>query len=558
MRSSADWTGWTIGRALSRAARLWGERPFLIDGAQRLSFAETDREVDRHARGLLHAGIGRGDVVAIWLPNCIDWALLWLACARIGAAVVPINTRYRADEVEYVLRHSRAAMLVMAERFWTTDYLSMLRSFLPEIDDERRRGALGVALFPMLRCVVLRGTTEMGAATSLASLLASGDAVSDALLGTAVEAVDAEDTTVIVYTSGTSGRPKGARQSHRIVRNGANIGASRHYGAGDVVLGHMPFYHVAGSVATLIPALQFGQAVVLMHSWNPSEALALIEAERVNVFGGIPTHFIDLLQALGDRRLKPDTIHSAWIGGAAVPPKVARRAVEQLGIHSLAAVYGMTETGGATTYTPWGAPIELVCANKGPKIGDFELIVADPLSGAELPAGAEGEVRVRGYLVMQGYFEDEEATRAAITPDGWFRTGDLGRLDAAENLEITGRLKEMFIVGGSNAYPAEIERFIGQHPAVAQAVVCGVPDARLGEVCFAFVEPRPGTALDESEVIAFCRGRMADYKVPRFAWIMRELPRTATNKVERHTLQAMAKKIAVEAPRPTPSGSTGA
>ncbi len=550
MRSSADWTGWTIGRALSRAARLWGDRPFLIDGARRLSFAETDREVDRHARGLLSAGLGRGDVIAIWLPNCVEWALLWLACARIGAAVVPINTRYRAAEVEYVLRQSRAAMLVMADRFWATDFLSVLRSFLPEIDDERRRGTLDPVRLPALRHVVLRGDAERGAAGSLASLLTSGDALPEPILRAASDAVDAEDTTIIVYTSGTSGRPKGAMQAHRILRNGANIGRSRHYQAGDVVLGHMPFYHVAGSVATLIPALQFGQAVVLMHSWEPAEALALIETERVNVFGGIPTHFIDLLQTLGERRLSPDTIRSAWIGGAAVPPDVARRAVDRLGVHSLAAVYGMTETGGATTYTEWGAPIELVCANKGKQIGDFELIVADPLTGARLPACAEGEVRVRGYLVMQGYFDDEEATNAAITPDGWFRTGDLGRLGADGNLAITGRLKEMFIVGGTNAYPAEIENFIAEHPAVAQAVVCGVPDTRLGEVCFAFVEPRPDAALNPDEVIAFCRSRMADYKVPRFVHVVGELPRTATNKIERHTLQAMARDIAAASVSP--------
>jgi fatty-acyl-CoA synthase len=554
MRSSADWTGWTIGRALSRAARLWGERPFLIDGARRLSFAETEREVDRHARGLLEAGIGRGGVVAIWLPNCADWVLLWLACARIGAVVAPVNTRYRADEVEYVLRHSRAAMLVMAERFWTTDYLALLRSFLPEVDDERRCGALGAARLPAMRRVVLRGNAQTGAATSLASLLVSGDAFPRAQLYKSAEAIDAEDTTIIVYTSGTSGRPKGARQAHRILRNGANIGASRHYEAGDVVLGHMPFYHVAGSVATVIPALQFGQALVLMHSWDPTEALALIETERVNVFGGIPTHFIDLLQTLGEKRMKPDTIRSAWIGGAAVPPDVARRAVDQLGIHSLAAVYGMTETGGATTYTEWGAPIEVVCANKGKQIGDFELRITEPLTGAPLPPGSDGEIRVRGYLVMQGYFDDDEATNAAITPDGWFRTGDLGRLDPDGNLTSTGRLKEMFIVGGTNAYPAEIERFIGQHPAVAQVVVCGVPDARLGEVCFAFVEPRPGATLCADEVIAFCQGRIADYKVPRFVRILDTLPRTATNKIERHALQAMARSIAAESVQP-PSGT---
>ncbi|MBO0710462.1 MAG: AMP-binding protein [Acetobacteraceae bacterium] len=552
MRGSADWAGWTIGRALRRAADLWPAHAFLIEGEERLSFAGTAHRSGLYASALLAQGVGRGDVVATWLPNCTQWALVWLACCRIGAAVVPLSTRYRAHEAEYVLRQSRARVLVMADRLWGTDTIALISDFLPEILEPRDAPAGTVAQscvlrskrLPALRHVVLHGRHGIGRARTLEAVLEAGTGTSPRALRAAEAAVTEEDTAIIVYTSGTSGRPKGAMQAHRILRNGANIARSRHYEPGDVVLGHMPFYHVAGSVATLIPALQWGQSVALMASWEPSDALRLITREPINVFGGIPTHFIDLLRALDGRRLAPGTIRSAWIGGANVPAEVARAASERLGIVSLAAVYGMTETGGVTTYTEWGAPIDLVSANKGKPIGDFELRVADPLTGAGLRSGEEGEVHVRGYLVMQGYFDDEPATRAATTTDGWFRTGDLGRLDPDGNLAITGRLKEMFIVGGTNAYPAEIEAFLHRHPAIAQAMVCGVPDARLGEVCFAFVEPRPEAALTAAEVIGFCRGGIADYKVPRFVEILVALPRTATNKIERHALQARARRIA--------------
>ena len=537
---------------MRRAADLWPDHAFLIEGERRLSFAETEHRSGLYAAALLAQGVGRGDAVATWLPNCTEWALVWLACCRIGAAVVPLSTRYRAHEAEYVLRQSRARVLVTAERLWSTDTMALLGGFLPEIlepvDVPPGTAAHSYVLqserLPSLRHVVLAGQNGIGRVPTLEVVLEAGTRTSERALRAAEAAVTEADTAIIVYTSGTSGRPKGAMQAHRILRNGANIARSRRYEPGDVVLGHMPFYHVAGSVATLIPALQWGQAVALMASWEPEYALRLIGRERVNVFGGIPTHFIDLLEALGGRRLAPGTIRSAWIGGANVPAEVVRAASERLGIVSLAAVYGMTETGGATTYTEWGAPIDLVAANTGKPIGDFELRVADPLTGARLRSGEEGEVQVRGYLVMQGYFDDEAATRAATTTDGWFRTGDLGRLDPDGNLAITGRLKEMFIVGGTNAYPAEIEAFLHRHPAVAQAMVCGVPDARLGEVCFAFVEPRPEAALTAAEVIGFCRGGIADYKVPRFVEILDELPRTATNKIERHALQARAARIA--------------
>jgi fatty-acyl-CoA synthase len=534
-----DWRGVTIGKALRRSAKLWPEREFVIGRDERLTFAEADARVDRLATGLLRLGVKRGDHVACWLTNSPWWLLTWFACCRIGAPVVSINTRYKTQEVEFILRQSDAKLLVAMPSYWNVDYLAMVRAMAPDFE-RFEPGALRSERLPELRAVALWGDERHPGTTSLARLMAAPPAP-DAL-AEAEAAVRPEDPVVIIYTSGTTGAPKGAMHCHRVLIEGQNIARWMRMEPGDKVLGHMPLYHVAGSVATTIPALQHGCAIVTMDQWDPAAALDLIERERISIMGGIPTHFIDLLAQPGVERRDTHCLKSAWIGGAPVTPKVARQVKETLHFDALQAVYGMTETMGATTLSEFDAPIEVTCENKGKPIGDFEVRVVDRETGEAKPVGEDGEIWVRGYLVMLGYYKNPEATAEAITPDGWFRTGDLGRFDAQGYLQITGRAREMFIVGGSNAYPAEIERFLETHPKVGQAVVCGVPHPRLGEVCVAFVMPKPGAALTEAEVIAFCRGAIADYKVPRGVRIVEDFPRTSTNKIQRYLLAEEARR----------------
>jgi fatty-acyl-CoA synthase len=290
-----------------------------------------------------------------------------------------------------------------------------------------------------------------------------------------------------------------------------------------------------------------GCTLVTLAQWVPDEALDTIERERVTIFGGIPTHFIDCLDAIRRRPRDVSCLRSAWIGGAPVTPDVAMAARAELGLSSLQAVYGMTETTAATVFSEHDAPLSVLCENKGRPIGEFEVMVCDPATGLPRPVGEVGEVRVRGHLVMQGYYRNPQATAEAITPDGWFRTGDLGEFDAEGYLKITGRLKEMFIVGGSNAYPAEIERLLQGLPEIRQAVVVGVPDRRLGEVGFAFVQLHEGATLDATALRARCRDLMADYKVPRHLAVMADFPRTSTGKIQRSVLQALARERVGEA-----------
>ncbi len=534
-----DWNTLTLGEALSRTARRFPERTAVVGMGRRMRFAELDRESDEIALGLRALGVGRGDQVALWMTNCPDWLVCWMACARLGAVLVPINTRYKAEEVEYILRQSDARVLIAMDRFWGIDFASMVGALVPELGAEPSR-PLSCARLPALRAVVLWNDAAMAGATHLAALRAEG--ARRLARGERLEPADPGDPVIIVYTSGTTGHPKGAMHGHSLMRNVANIARVMHIESDDVILGHMPFYHVAGAFTECVPTVMLGTTLVTLAQWIPDEALETIARERVTIFGGIPTHFIDCLDAIRRHPRDVSCLKSAWIGGAPVTPDVAMAARQELGLRSLQAVYGMTETTAATVFSEYDGPLEILCENKGRPIGEFEVIVCDPSTGRALAAGEVGEVRVRGHLVMQGYYRNPEATAEAITPDGWFRTGDLGVFDEAGFLKITGRLKEMFIVGGSNAYPAEIERHLLSLPQVRQAVVIGVPDRRLGEVGYALVQLHEGMTPDSEALLAACRQAMADYKVPRYLRFVDEFPRTSTGKIQRFLLERQARE----------------
>ncbi len=529
-----EWSGIKIGEALRRSAELWPDSEFVVGMGERITYAEFDARVDSLATGLEQLGIERGDHVANWQTNCPDWILTWLACVRLGATVVSINTRYKTQEVEFILRQSDAKLLVAMPNYWEIDYLSMISEIVPGYEGSTP-GELQCDTLPALRGIVLWQDEQAPGTTSLRAVEATKP--DRTALDAAASELNVEDPVIIIYTSGTTGVPKGAMHCHRVLLEGRDIAKALHMEAGDNVLCHLPLYHVAGSVATVMPAMQHGATIVTMDHWEPATAIDLIERERINIMGGIPTHFIDMLSISGVEKRDTHCLKSAWIGGAPVTPKLARQAKDILNFDALQAVYGLTETMGGTTLSEFEAPIEVTCENKGKPIGEFEVKVVRNDTGEAADINEDGEIWVRGYTVMLGYYKNEEATREAINEDGWFRTGDLGHYDEDGYLKITGRAKEMFIVGGSNAYPAEIERYLETHPKVGQAVVCGAPHERLGEVCFAFVMPKDGKRVEPGEIVDFCRGQIADYKVPRHIEVVDDFPRTSTNKIQRYILQ---------------------
>jgi fatty-acyl-CoA synthase len=528
------WEPITLAAQLERTAAAHGERDAIVSAGRRLSWAETREAAREVARGLLAAGIGRGDHVALWVPNQAEFLLTWLATAYVGAVTVPVNTRYKVEEVRYIVAQCDAKALVMVDAFVGIDYLELLGRLCPDLAGG---GPPNAEAFPALREVVVIGDAPAGT-TPWADFVAGGSMVADAALDETAAAVDHEDPSIIVYTSGTTGHPKGAVHSHRILRNECSITEAMDVGPESRILNHLPWFHVGGGFTGVLPPLITGAAMVVMDVWEPGAALELIEREGVTVLSGIPTHFIDVLNhpSLPDRDVS--SLRNGWIGGANTPPEVVQAVIDRLGMEGIQPVYGMTETTSVTTLARLDDPREVVVSGRGRPVADFEVMVADTVTGRALPAGQEGEVCVRGHPVMQGYYRKPEATAAVMDADGWFHTGDLGVLDADGYLAITGRKSDMFIVGGANAYPAEIEIALSEHPAVKQAYVVGVPHARLGEVGFAFVERRG--ELSEDEVKAFCKRRLADYKVPRFVHFVDDWPLTATGKIQRFRLKEQA------------------
>lgn len=530
----------TIGELLRESASRYPDLPFIVEDDRSTTFAEFDDEVDRLATGLLKLGVSSGDHIGIWLPNSRAWVLSFCAAARIGAVIVPVNTRYKADEASYVIQQSSIKVLIMLHRMWKTDYYDTLARLAPELPDQAG-DSLELASFPDLKTVVVIADEAPRGTITMASLTGELDSAS---VRNAEQQVKWSALLLISYTSGTTGKPKGVMHHHGVIRQSTKVGLAMQVEAGDRVMAHMPFYHSAGLFMGLIPALALGAALVPMVQWDAMQALELIERHRITMFGGVPTHFYDLVDAVRQTPADTTSIKAAWIGGSAVMQETFENIKRTLGIHRLLSTYGMTENTISTSFNAWDDPVDVCCRNRAPLLSDCEVRIVDPVSLETLGPNRDGEVWCRGETVMMGYYKDPDATRSAITADGWLRTGDIGNIDERGYLAITGRLKEMLKIGGTNTSPIEIEQYLAGHPDIKSSVVVGVSDERLGQVPYAFVQAAPDTCLSSKDVIDYCASRIAHYKVPRYVRFVDEFPRTETGKIKRAVMAQLAEKDA--------------
>jgi fatty-acyl-CoA synthase len=537
-RHDSGWNGLPIAAVLRERAAQHSEQPCLVGEHGTLSWGELDSQVDRFAAALLEKGLRRADHMALWMANNAFWVIAFLACQRIGVVLIPVNTRYKGDELRYILQQSNAKLLFMMDACFGIDYHALLLDTFPQIAQQSGAG-LALAEVPDLRTVVHSSDRELPGSLPIERFLSEPSP--SALLAEAEGAVRPGDTALIAYTSGTTGRPKGAMHSHEVMRRVGFVAGRLRVGSEDVILGHMPFYHVGGLFLQLLLALFTGARLVLMSKWDPAEALSAIVRERITQIGGTPTHFYDLINL--PARLHSDTscLRAAWIGGAVDMRAVVNSTIAAFPTLKLLPTYGLTEGTVSATMNTWDDPLDIIVANKSPALGDARIRIVDPDTGHDVAVGARGEIWLAGPLVMQGYYKNPAATRGTITPEGWLRTGDIGILDTQGYLAISDRLKEMFKIGGNNAYPAEIEAYLNTMPEVAESVVVGVPDPRLSEVGFAFVRLKAGTRTTTPEaVVAHCRGRIADYKVPRYVRILERIPTTETGKIARASLKQIA------------------
>ncbi|TDF85947.1 FadD3 family acyl-CoA ligase [Pseudomonas sp. H9] len=513
----------SIPALLFAAARRYGDRAAIEENGEAIAYAELPARVLQVTRALLARGIEPGDRVAIWAPNSRDWVLAALGLHCAGAVLVPVNTRMKGVEAADILERSGTRLLFVQGEFLGVDYPALLEPHRPA---------------NLEHLVLLGAETPAPGRLGWEAFLAGGAQVAVDAARERAESVRAEHLSDLLFTSGTTGKPKGVMSAH-----GQNVRAFGEFVKvlglvpGDRYLIVNPFFHAFGYKAGWLTCLLAGATILPHPVFDADAVFRRIAEERISVLPGPPTLYLSMLAHPGLAETDLSSLRVAVTGASTIPPVLIQRMREELGLQVVTTAYGLTECGGlATICDPTDDP-EVIAGTSGKAIAGTEVSIRDADSRA-LAVGETGEICLRGFHVMQGYFQNPEATAQTIDADGWLHTGDVGSLDAAGNLRITDRLKDMFIVGGFNCYPAEIEAGLLEHPAIAQVAVIGVPDERMGEVGCACVVLHEGQRLDEAGLIGWSRERMANYKVPRLVRFFPVLPLNPSNKVAKNELRA--------------------
>jgi fatty-acyl-CoA synthase len=531
----------TIGANLDRTVALFPDREAMVEFATgtRWTWRELDRDVEVVARGLLAAGIEKGDRIGIWGPNSARWTITQFAAAKIGAILVNVNPAYRTHEFSYAVNQSGMRMLISATAFKTSDYRGMIEETAP--------------LNAALERVVYLDTDDWDA------LVAEGEALDADVLNVRMRTLEAGDPINIQYTSGTTGRPKGATLSHRnILNNGFMVTELMGFTEQDRLCIPVPFYHCFGMVMANLGCSSHGTTMVIPGpGFDPEVTLRAISEERCTAVYGVPTMFIAMQHhpTFADRDLS--SLRTGCMAGSICPVEVMKRCINDMHMEAASIAYGMTETSPVSTQTRVDDDLERRTASIGRVHPHVEIKIIDPATGETVERGQPGELCTRGYSVMLGYWDDPEKTAEAIDPEGWMHTGDLAEMREDGYCNIVGRIKDMVIRGGENVYPREIEEFLYSHPDIEDVQVIGVPDEKYGEELCAWIKPRDGAdPLDADAVRAFCTGKLAHYKIPRYVMLVDEFPMTVTGKIRKVQMrEETAAKLGLTGAGPDPRAS---
>lgn len=532
----------TIGDLLDETAERFPDREAVVyhERGLRYSYSQFQMICNQAARGFLSLGIQKGENIAIWATNVPEWVISQFATAKMGGVLVTVNTSYRVHELEYLLRQSESTTLLLIDSYRNASYLDMIREICPELD-ECEPGQLHSARLPHLRNVIYLGEERQPGMFLWRDLMERGAEYPDEERVARQKSLHPDDVINMQYTSGTTGFPKGVMLSHvNIVNNAIKVAECQRLDETDRVCIPVPFFHCFGCVMGTLASVATGAAMVPVIAFDPQVVLDVVEAERCTALYGVPTMFIAELnhESFPERDLS--SLRTGIMAGSPCPIEVMKRVVEKMGIRDITIAYGQTESSPVITQTRPDDSIERRVTTVGRAHDGVEVKIIDPATGESLPPGVQGELCTRGYLVMKGYYNMPEQTAKVIDHEGWLHTGDLATMDEHGYFRITGRLKDMIIRGGENIYPREIEEFLYTHPKVLDVQVVGVPDAKYGEQVLACIKVKPGETLTEEELLAYCEGKIARFKIPRYIQFVTDYPMTASGKIQKFKLREQA------------------
>lgn len=534
----------TVGEIVKEAARKFPDTEAYVypEHGIRKTYKEFDKETDELAKAFIGMGIQKGEHVAIWSDNKREWLLSQFATGKMGAVLVTVNTNYQEKELEYLLQQSDATTLILCESFKGTSYLNIVRAICPEIIHAEKGNVLSEK-FPHFKRVIVMTDNEYEGMYSWTDLLSHADKVSDDTLENALMSLHNEEVINIQYTSGTTGFPKGVMLSHKnVVNNGQLVGDYIYLTEKDRLCIPVPFFHCFGCVMGTIASVTHGTTMVIIEQFIPGEVLQIVQDEKCTALHGVPTMFIAELNHPDFKQFNLSTLRTGIMAGSICPIEVMKKVITDMGASEITIAYGQTESSPVITQTKTDDPIEKRVSSVGKPHPAVEVKIIDPLTGEDTPAGVPGELCTRGYLVMKGYYKNEQATKSAIDPNGWLHTGDIAVVDEEGYIDITGRIKDMVIRGGENIYPKEVEEFLYQHPKVQDVQVVGVPDPKYGEELMAWVILKSGEQITSDELKEYCKGKISFHKIPKYIEFIEAYPMTASGKIQKFHLREMSKE----------------
>jgi acyl-CoA synthetase (AMP-forming)/AMP-acid ligase II len=534
----------TIGRLLKQSVDLYGDQEAVVYSKEKIryTYKQFYDETTRVAKSLIGLGVKKGEHIAVWATNVPEWLLLQFASARIGAVLVTVNTSYQANELEYLLKQSDSTTLFFIDGFKGTSYLSIIQqlthhTFPPNTSNNQQESIL-----PMLKNLIYIGENDIPShITNWQEFLMFSNSVTDEELAQREESLLPDDVINMQYTSGTTGFPKGVMLTHyNIVNNGYLIAQAMKLTNEDRLCIPVPFFHCFGCVLGVLACVSVGAAMVPIIEFQPEIVLQTVEKEKCTGLHGVPTMFIAELNHPNFKHYDLSSLRTGIMAGSPCPTEVMKRVMNEMNMSEITIAYGQTESSPVITQTTTTDPIERRVETVGKPHPHTEVKIINPVSGAEVPTGVQGELCTRGYLVMKGYYNMPDATKDSVDSEGWLHTGDLATMDEEGYVKITGRLKDMIIRGGENIYPREIEEFLYHHPDILDVQVVGTPDEKYGEKVMACIKLKESRTLSQKDIRAFCEGQLSHYKIPEYIMFVDSFPMTASGKIQKYKLKEQA------------------